>query len=135
MEKKKNGCLIAALCVVVFGAASCGTVALISGIMSGSDKDPQPAATAPMQTQTETLQTQCETSQTETETPQAQTTTPTDAPTKTDTPTDAQTETPTTEAAAPELTLGQKNAVRSAAQYIDALYFSHDRLIDQLEYS
>lgn len=74
MDKKKNGCLIAALCVVVFGAASCGTVALISGIMSGSDKDPQPAATVPppLQTQTETLQTETETQQTQ----QTQTETP-----------------------------------------------------------
>lgn len=69
MEKKKNVCLIAALCVVVFGAASCGTVALISGIMSGSDKEPQPAATTSLQTQTESLQTETETQQTQTEIP------------------------------------------------------------------
>lgn len=125
MDKKKNGCLIAALCVVVFGAASCGTVALISGIMSGTDKDTQPAATTSLQTQTESLQTETETQQTQTDAP---TETPTEEETQTDTPTEADT-------APPELTLGQKNAVRSAVQYIETLAFSHDRLIEQLEYS
>ena len=61
MNKKKNGCLIAAICVVVLGTAFCGTVALISGIMSGSDKEPQTAATTSLQTQTESLQTEAET--------------------------------------------------------------------------
>lgn len=125
MDKKKNGCLIAALCVVAFGAASCGTVSLISGIMSGTDKDTQPAATTSLQTQTESLQTETETQQTQTDAP---TETPTEEETQTDTPTEADT-------APPELTLGQKNAVRSAVQYIETLAFSHGRLIEQLEYS
>lgn len=133
MDKKKNGCMIAALCVVVFGAASCGTVALISGTMSGSDKEPQPAATTSLQTQTESLQTETETQQTQTDVP---TETQTEEETQTDTPTDTSTDTPTeAETAPPELTLGQKNAVRSAVQYIETLAFSHDRLIEQLEYS
>lgn len=57
MEGKRKGCLTAALCVVVFGAVSCGTVVLINGFMSRGDQ--QPAATE--QTQTETLQTETET--------------------------------------------------------------------------
>ena len=129
MDKKKNGCLIAAICVVVFGAASCGTVALISGIMSGNDKEPQPAATTSLQTQTESLQTETETQQTQTDAP---TETQTEEETQIDTPTDTP---PEAETAPPELTLGQKNAVRSAVQYIETLAFSHDRLIEQLEYS
>lgn len=34
----------------------------------------------------------------------------------------------------PELTMGQKNALRSAASYLSAMAFSHDGLIQQLEY-
>ena len=78
MEKKKNGCLIAALCVVVFGTVSCATMALLGSIVSRDDN--QQAVTEPIQTQTEglateteILQTQTESLQTETETHQTQT--------------------------------------------------------------
>lgn len=66
MEGKRKGCLTAALCVVVFGSVSCGTVVLINGFMSRGDQQ-QPEATE--QTQTETLQTQSEYLKTQTEPP------------------------------------------------------------------
>ena len=34
----------------------------------------------------------------------------------------------------PELTMGQRNALRAAANYLSAMAFSHDGLIKQLEY-
>ena len=75
MDKKKNGCLIAALCVVVFGTVSCGTMALLGSIVSRDDN--QQAVTEPIQTQTESLATETEILQTQTETLQTQTETPT----------------------------------------------------------
>lgn len=75
MEKKKNGCLIAALCVVVFGTVSCGTMALLGSIVSRDDN--QQAVTEPIRMQTESLATETEILQTQSETLQTQTETPT----------------------------------------------------------
>ena len=42
--------------------------------------------------------------------------------------------TSTTVSSEPELTMGQRNALRAAANYLSAMAFSHDGLIKQLEY-
>lgn len=95
-------------------------IGIIGNLIGGGKDAPQPLAAV----------TPIETSEAATPEPSS---TPAETPTETQTPSPTPTSEPTQdEPAAPELTLGQKNALRSAEQYLSMMAFSRVGIIDQL---
>lgn len=109
-EKKKSGCLKSVLIAIVVFIA-------LGAVFGGSEDNANPVDTPPAQEQQSTS------------TPEVPSG-PTPAPAAPETPEAPAPETP----AEPDLTTGQKNAIRQAENYLDYAAFSRSGLIGQLEY-